>query len=188
MPNTIADNLLRLQTARTDIANAITTMGGTVAAGDGFEDFPAGILGIPAGGGDIQFSHEIGYTCSSSSATSNAVNVYSPSVCTISGATTSSMPYITIPIITTSSNVFICIPVFIIMGNQRTASISYSIPSRFPSKYGYNANTMTLHSYYKLTPLNTGSCTVSASKFNFSVDNASGNNRFGDFILKFDKT
>lgn len=49
MPNTIAQNLQRLQTARTDIANAITTMGGTVAAGDGFEDFPAGILGIPAG-------------------------------------------------------------------------------------------------------------------------------------------
>lgn len=50
MPNTIADNLLRLQAARTDIANAITTMGGTVAAGDGFEDFPAEILEIPAGG------------------------------------------------------------------------------------------------------------------------------------------
>lgn len=49
MPNTIADNLARLQTARTDIANAITTMGGTVSAGDGFEDFPAEILGIPAG-------------------------------------------------------------------------------------------------------------------------------------------
>lgn len=47
MPNTIADNLARLQTARTDIANAITTMGGAVTQGDGFEDFPAEILGIP---------------------------------------------------------------------------------------------------------------------------------------------
>lgn len=50
MPNTIADNLARLQTARTDIANAITTKGGAVTQGDGFEDFPAEILGIPAGG------------------------------------------------------------------------------------------------------------------------------------------
>lgn len=46
MPNTIADNLARLQTARTDIANAITAKGGTVAAGDGFEDFPADIATI----------------------------------------------------------------------------------------------------------------------------------------------
>jgi hypothetical protein len=53
MPNTIADNLARLQTARTDIANAITTKGGTVTSGDGFEDFPAEILGIPAGAQEI---------------------------------------------------------------------------------------------------------------------------------------
>lgn len=46
MPNTIADNLVRLQTARTGIANAITTKGGTVSAGDGFEDFPADIATI----------------------------------------------------------------------------------------------------------------------------------------------
>lgn len=49
MPNTIADNLARLQTARTDIANAITTMGGTVTSGDGFEEFPADIATIPSG-------------------------------------------------------------------------------------------------------------------------------------------
>lgn len=49
MPNTIADNLLRLQVARTGIANAITTMGGTVTSGDGFEDFPADIATIPSG-------------------------------------------------------------------------------------------------------------------------------------------
>jgi len=186
MPNTIAENLTRLQTARTDIANAITTMGGTVASEDGFEDFPAGILGIPVGGEDIQFSHVIGYTCSSSSTTSDALNVYSPSSCTIFGATTSSIPSITIPIITTNSNVFICIPVHIGMGSSKTASISYNIPSGFPSKYGYKANTMTLHSYYNLPGM--GSCTVSASKFNFSVGSVMFANQFGDFILKFDKT
>lgn len=187
MPNTIAENLQRLVDARADIASAITAKGGTVAAGDGFEDFPAEILGIPAGGEDIQFSHEIGYTCSSSSTTSNAVNVYSPSSCTIVGATTSSVPSITIPIITTDSNVFICIPVCITLGSARTASISYSIPSGFPSRYGYDANTMTLHSYYNSTP-GAGSCTVSASKFNFSVGGILLIGQFGDFILKFDKT
>lgn len=50
MANTIAENLSRLVTAKTDIANAITTMGGTVSAGDGFEDFPADIATIPSGG------------------------------------------------------------------------------------------------------------------------------------------
>lgn len=48
MPNTIADNLQRLVNARTAIAGAITAKGGTVTTGDGFEDFPAEILGIPA--------------------------------------------------------------------------------------------------------------------------------------------
>ena len=47
MSNTIAQNLQRLQTARTDIANAITTMGGTVISGDGFEEFVADIRTIP---------------------------------------------------------------------------------------------------------------------------------------------
>lgn len=47
--HTIAENLSRLVTAKTDIANAITTMGGTVNSGDGFEEFPADILGIPSG-------------------------------------------------------------------------------------------------------------------------------------------
>lgn len=46
MPNTIADNLLRLQTARTAIAGAITAKGGTVTTGDGFEEFPADIATI----------------------------------------------------------------------------------------------------------------------------------------------
>ncbi|MBQ2167693.1 MAG: hypothetical protein II449_00410 [Prevotella sp.] len=47
MPHTIAENLARLQVARTDIANAITAKGGTVTQGDGFEEFPADITTIP---------------------------------------------------------------------------------------------------------------------------------------------
>lgn len=43
---TIAENLTKLQTARTNIANAITAKGGTVAQGDGFEDFPSDIASI----------------------------------------------------------------------------------------------------------------------------------------------
>ena len=50
--HTIAENLTRLQTARTNIATAITTKGGTVAEGAGFEDFPTAIGTIPAGGDD----------------------------------------------------------------------------------------------------------------------------------------
>lgn len=49
--HTIAENLTRLATARTDIASAITTKGGTVATGAGFEDFPTAIGTIPSGGG-----------------------------------------------------------------------------------------------------------------------------------------
>lgn len=53
MPDhTIAENLTRLTTARTDIATAITTKGGTVATGAGFEDFPTAIGTIPSGGGN----------------------------------------------------------------------------------------------------------------------------------------
>lgn len=47
MPNTVAQNLQRLQTARTNIANAITNKGGTVPSGSGFEDFSNLILQIP---------------------------------------------------------------------------------------------------------------------------------------------
>ena len=49
--HTIAENLTRLQTARTAIAGAITAKGGTVTSGDGFEDFPTDIATIPSGGG-----------------------------------------------------------------------------------------------------------------------------------------
>lgn len=45
----IASSLSALQTAKTDIAAAITQKGGTVASGDGMSDFAADILGIPAG-------------------------------------------------------------------------------------------------------------------------------------------
>lgn len=47
--HTIAENLQRLVDARTDIANAITAKGGTVAQGDGLEDFASAIAGIPVG-------------------------------------------------------------------------------------------------------------------------------------------
>ena len=50
MPNTIAENLTRLQNARTAIAKAITAKGGTVASGDGYEEFVKDILTIPTSG------------------------------------------------------------------------------------------------------------------------------------------
>ena len=59
MPNTLAENLQRLKTAKTAIGNAITTKGGTVGANDGFEEFVADIATIPSGGGsssnDVNF-------------------------------------------------------------------------------------------------------------------------------------
>lgn len=53
---TIEQNLTKLVNARTSIANAITAKGGTVAQGDGFEEFPADIATIPAGGGSVPTS------------------------------------------------------------------------------------------------------------------------------------
>ena len=52
--HTIAENLSRLITAKTDIANAITTMGGVVGENDGFEEFSNDILGIPKGGEAVE--------------------------------------------------------------------------------------------------------------------------------------
>lgn len=49
MPNTIAQNLARLQAAKTAIGAAITAKGGTVASGDGLEEFPDDIRTIPSG-------------------------------------------------------------------------------------------------------------------------------------------
>jgi len=46
---TIAENLQRLVDAKTAIANAITAKGGTVAQGDGLEEFPTAINGILTG-------------------------------------------------------------------------------------------------------------------------------------------
>ena len=43
---TIAENLTKLQAARTSIADAIVQKGGTVSQGDGFEDFPDDIASI----------------------------------------------------------------------------------------------------------------------------------------------
>ena len=44
---TINENLQRLQTCKSNISSAITTKGGTVSSGDGFEEFPADIATIP---------------------------------------------------------------------------------------------------------------------------------------------
>jgi hypothetical protein len=51
MPNTIAENLERLKSSRTNIGTTIVNMGGTVASGDGFEEFSYDISTIPSGGG-----------------------------------------------------------------------------------------------------------------------------------------
>ncbi len=45
----IATSLAALAQAKTDIANAITTQGGTVGAGDGFADFAADVATIQTG-------------------------------------------------------------------------------------------------------------------------------------------
>ena len=58
MPNTIADNLSRLISARSNIASAIISKGGSVGANDGFEAFPAAISAIPAGGYNFDITQE----------------------------------------------------------------------------------------------------------------------------------
>lgn len=50
--HTIAENLQRLIDAKTAIGSAITAKGGTVASGDGLEEFAADIGMIPSGSGD----------------------------------------------------------------------------------------------------------------------------------------
>lgn len=47
----IATQISALQTDKTNIASAITTKGGTVNSGDGFDNFASDILTIPTGGG-----------------------------------------------------------------------------------------------------------------------------------------
>ena len=75
--HTIAENLQRLQTARTNIASAITTKGGTVTSGDGFEDFATDIATIPSGGGQAEtdLSNLISRTNNTSLTIPNSVTV-----------------------------------------------------------------------------------------------------------------
>lgn len=47
----IATSLTALQTAKSDIATAITAKGGTVNDGDGMSDFATDIATIPSGSG-----------------------------------------------------------------------------------------------------------------------------------------
>lgn len=53
--HTIAENLTRLQNAKTAIAGAITTAGGTVNSGDGLEDFATDIATIPTGNSNTAY-------------------------------------------------------------------------------------------------------------------------------------
>ena len=50
---TLDENLVRLQNAKTAIANAITAKGGSVRANDGFEEFPQAILSLAGQSGTI---------------------------------------------------------------------------------------------------------------------------------------
>lgn len=67
---TIAENLTKLQTARTNIASAITAKGGTVSQGDGFEDFATDIATIPSGSGGAAYYTRYKATSSTSTWTS----------------------------------------------------------------------------------------------------------------------
>lgn len=53
MPSTLKQVVDRVKVAKTDIAEAITAKGGTVASGDGLEEFAADIATIPSGGGGV---------------------------------------------------------------------------------------------------------------------------------------
>lgn len=59
--HTIAENLQRLQTAKTAIGNAITAKGGTVGASDGLEEFASDIATIPSGGGGSQPRKDVNF-------------------------------------------------------------------------------------------------------------------------------
>lgn len=50
---TLDENLIRLQNAKTAIANAITAKGGSVSANDGLEEFPQAILSLAGQSGTI---------------------------------------------------------------------------------------------------------------------------------------
>lgn len=68
----IADNLQRLIIAKTDIQNAIVTMGGTVGEDDGLEDYANDVLTIPVGGKINVGISNISTSLSSSSTTMSA--------------------------------------------------------------------------------------------------------------------
>lgn len=53
--HTLAENLIRLQEAKEDIADAIVEMGGTASSTDGLEDMPDNIRTIQTGGGMSNF-------------------------------------------------------------------------------------------------------------------------------------
>ena len=61
MPNTIEQNLQRLVTAKQNIANAITSKGGTVGANDGFEEFPTAIGTIPSDMNNGSFQDDVSF-------------------------------------------------------------------------------------------------------------------------------
>lgn len=81
--HTIAENLTRLQNATTAIGNAITAKGGTVASGDGLEDFASDIASIPSGGG-VEFSNSPANFKYSTNALN--LNITIPNGCTTVGA------------------------------------------------------------------------------------------------------
>lgn len=59
MPNTIAQNLTRLNNAKEAIAEAIVTKGGELASGAGFEDFADAINSLPSSGSATLISKAI---------------------------------------------------------------------------------------------------------------------------------
>lgn len=61
----IATQITALQTDKTNISNAITTMGGTVTSSDGFDNFASDILTIPSGGGTDYMAERVQGTLSS---------------------------------------------------------------------------------------------------------------------------
>jgi len=86
----IADCISRLQTASTNIAPAITDMGGTVTEGDGFEEYPADIRTIPTGSEAISVSISATATNTSVVLTlDKAIPVALTATMTISGDSTS---------------------------------------------------------------------------------------------------
>ena len=79
----IADNLKRLIIAKTDIQNAIVTMGGTVGENDGLEDYANDISTIPVGSGKTNVVIPNISTSLSSSSTSISANTTNILLCNV---------------------------------------------------------------------------------------------------------